>query len=225
MTRSGVRYTRELLTVAAAQCADIDAVIAFCGAHPYHQLRRHLFKRFEHFGIDVSHFVRRGPHGSKPRPSADELRHTICRSTSIAETLRRLGRPDNTHTRNLFHEWVAEDGLSTEHFLGQAHQRGKPGTGRKAPHQVLVKHSRKNRTKSALLRRALCEIGVSEECANCGIGPVWHGRPLALEVDHVNGDWSDDRAKNLRILCPNCHALTSTWCRGGRRRHRTVPPV
>ncbi|WP_442805255.1 zinc finger domain-containing protein [Streptomyces sp. GMY02] len=26
------------------------------------------------------------------------------------------------------------------------------------------------------------------------------------------------------MLCPNCHAVTGTWCRGGRRR-RTRTPV
>lgn len=41
------------------------------------------------------------------------------------------------------------------------------------------------------------------------------GKALTLEIDHINGDWSDDRAENLRLLCPNCHAITDTWCRGG----------
>jgi predicted HNH restriction endonuclease len=39
---------------------------------------------------------------------------------------------------------------------------------------------------------------------------------MTLEVDHLNGDRSDDRLDNLRLLCPNCHAVTGTWCRGGR---------
>ncbi|MFF9677602.1 HNH endonuclease [Streptomyces eurythermus] len=34
-----------------------------------------------------------------------------------------------------------------------------------------------------------------------------------MQIDHINGDWRDNRRENLRYLCPNCHALTETWCR------------
>ncbi|MFC0848121.1 HNH endonuclease [Streptomyces noboritoensis] len=129
-----------------------------------------------------------------------------------------MGRPDNGRQRALLRQWTAEDGIDTSHFLGQAHQRGRSGpTQAKRPADVLVKHDSGRRTRTVVLRRALCDIGVPEECVGCGTGPVWHGMPMTLEVDHINGDWSDDRATNLRLLCPNCHAITSTWCRGGRR--------
>lgn len=45
----------------------------------------------------------------------------------------------------------------------------------------------------------------------CGIGNEWNGKPLTLQLDHINGDHSDNRLENLRILCPNCHSQTSTW--------------
>ncbi|MFE3858586.1 HNH endonuclease [Streptomyces griseorubiginosus] len=213
---SGVRYTRERLVEAAARCSDIDEVIAFFGTRPYHQLRRHLFRRFDHFGIDVSHLNRRG---RQPRPTSDELRAAVIKSLSIAEVLRTLERTDNGRQRALLRQWVAEEGLDTSHFLGQAHRRGGPGpTPLRRAEDILVRHEGDRRTRTHLLRRALSDVGVPEVCAECGTGPEWLGRPMTLEVDHIDGDWGDDRRENLRLLCPNCHAITRTWCRGGRRR-------
>ncbi|KAF4410377.1 HNH endonuclease signature motif containing protein [Streptomyces lycii] len=212
------RYTREALSAAATECSDIDEVIAFLGVRPYGKLRRHLFRRFDHFGIDVSHM--REPRGrlGVRRPRAEELRRAVAGSVSVAGALRRLGLPESGSGRARFRRWVAEDGVSTAHFLGQAHQRGRPGpTPVRRPEEILVQRDDGHRTRTALLRRALLATGRAERCAECGTGPEWRGRPMTLEIDHINGDWRDDRAENLRLLCPNCHAITSTWCRGGGR--------
>ncbi|WP_327695201.1 HNH endonuclease signature motif containing protein [Streptomyces sp. NBC_00459] len=215
---SGVQYTRERLAEAAARCSDLDEVIAFFGTSPYGYLRKYLTKRFAHFAIDISHFA---PCGRSARPTTDELRTAVAESTSLAEVLRHLGRTDNGTQRTKLHKWIADDQLVTAHFLGQAHQRGRPAPNSKRPEDVLVKHEGKQRTTTTRLRRALNEVGVAEECAGCGTGPEWRGKPMTLEIDHINGDWSDDRRENLRLLCPNCHAITSTWCRGGRGRQAT----
>nr|WP_269857725.1 HNH endonuclease signature motif containing protein [Streptomyces sp. RPT161] len=219
------RYTHEVLAEAAARCADIEEVAAFLGTRPYSRLPAYLLKRFAHFGIDVSHFPCRVRRGAIPRPTRKELLSAVAESTSIASALRNLHVPDRTRTRALFRRWIAEDGIDTSHFLGQRHGRGKQSAQKKPAQEVLVKRESGRRTKTVVLRRALREIGVPEECAECGTGPQWLGNPMTLEIDHVNGDALDDRPTNLRLLCPNCHAITSTWCRGGRPRSRVHAPA
>ncbi|MHA2281531.1 MAG: HNH endonuclease signature motif containing protein [Promethearchaeota archaeon] len=47
-------------------------------------------------------------------------------------------------------------------------------------------------------------------CETCG-RKTWQGQPIPLELDHINGDRTDNREDNWRLNCPNCHALTPTW--------------
>jgi len=37
-------------------------------------------------------------------------------------------------------------------------------------------------------------------------------KELRLQIDHKNGIWKDNREKNLRFLCPNCHSQTAGYC-------------
>ena len=41
---------------------------------------------------------------------------------------------------------------------------------------------------------------------------IWNDKKLSLQLDHINGDNSDNRLENLRFLCPNCHTQTETYC-------------
>ncbi|MFF1498954.1 HNH endonuclease signature motif containing protein [Streptomyces sp. NPDC058316] len=93
-----------------------------------------------------------------------------------------------------------------------------PPTTRRAAQDILQRlPAGAPRTKTALLRRALDETGVPQVCGECGLGGVWQGKRLALEVDHVNGDRLDNRAENLRYLCPSCHSQTPNFSSRSRR--------
>ncbi|MYW66071.1 HNH endonuclease [Streptomyces sp. SID8379] len=135
--------------------------------------------------------------------------------------MRRLGLPDfDTAARAKARRSIDEYGLSTEHFTGQGHCAGVPSPARKSAEEILVRlPSGAQRTSTALLRRALDEMGAPRVCARCEVGEAWRGRRRTLEIDHINGDRIGNRRENLRRLCPNCHALTRTW----GRRQRCAP--
>jgi hypothetical protein len=61
------------------------------------------------------------------------------------------------------------------------------------------------------LRKRLLKDGLfKEECCICKL-TEWNGKPIPLELDHINGINNDHRLCNLRIICPNCHAQTDTY--------------
>jgi hypothetical protein len=111
----------------------------------------------------------------------------------------------NFHVRRL--------GLDTSHFTGKGWARGMRGvTGHPMPlGEILVANS--PYTNVGWLRMRLIREGLKPACCEtCGLSE-WRGSPLPLALDHINGIRTDNRLENLRILCPNCHSQTDTWCK------------
>jgi hypothetical protein len=67
-----------------------------------------------------------------------------------------------------------------------------------------------------LRRRVIIEQNNS--CNRCGL-QEWFGKKLSLEIDHKDGNNSNNLRENLEGLCPNCHSITSTW-RGRNKKDR-----
>lgn len=64
---------------------------------------------------------------------------------------------------------------------------------------------------SGFVRKYLLEEA-NYKCSKCGWGksnPV--NGIIYLEIDHINGKRDNGYKENLRVLCPNCHTLTSTY--------------
>ena len=49
---------------------------------------------------------------------------------------------------------------------------------------------------------------------------IWNAQQLNMILDHENGNSNDNRAENLRYLCPNCDSQLPT--RGGRNKGRII---
>ena len=63
------------------------------------------------------------------------------------------------------------------------------------------------------------------KCESCE-GEKWLEQLIPLEVDHIDGNAGDSKPNNIRLLCPNCHALMPTSKgknRGNGRKSRGLP--
>ncbi len=73
------------------------------------------------------------------------------------------------------------------------------------------------------VKRRLLRAGLKENrCEICGI-TEWNGRPLNMELHHINGDGNDSRLHNLQLLCGNCHSQTDNWGGRGVKRNGNQP--
>ncbi len=208
-------YTKECLAEAAEGARTLTEALRKLGVDPNGPSRRYLRDRMRRLGVDVSHFEREGA-----RWTREVLAEAVAASTNMCEVLRRLDLDVVGGHHTHISRRVKAFGIDTSHFTLPS-SAGRPKV-RRTPEAVLVRQDGRQarRMQSAHLKQALKALGIPEACRLCGIEAIWQGRPLSLEVDHIDGDWRNNQPENLRLLCPNCHSTTDTY-RGrakGRRR-------
>ncbi|MGW4781637.1 HNH endonuclease signature motif containing protein [Streptomyces filamentosus] len=179
----------------------------------------------------------------------DRLESAARGARTLTEALERLGVDPRSGTRRYVRDRMKKLGVDTSHFeregvevvggqhthisrrikaygIDTSHFRAPSPRGRvrrpRTPEGFLVQQTgpQTRRVPSDRLSWAMVEVGVRKQCARCGNEGVWRGRPLRLEIDHINGDWRDNRIENLRFLCPNCHSATDNYRGRGKGRLR-----
>ncbi|MEV5969731.1 HNH endonuclease [Streptomyces sp. NPDC051921] len=211
-------YTKERLEAAARGARTLSEALARLGVDPRSPTRRYVAGRMRRLGVDTSHFEREGV-----RWTREALTEAVAASTNMADVLRRLGVElvggQHTHISRR----IRALGIDTSHFTTSGWtERMRYNQRRRTPEEILVENTAAHpqRARSSRLKSAMLEVGVEDRCARCGIEAVWLGVPLPLEVDHVDGDWRNNRIGNLRLLCPNCHSTTDSYRGRGRGRAR-----
>ncbi|MFJ6053126.1 HNH endonuclease signature motif containing protein [Streptomyces sp. NPDC092307] len=209
-------YTKERLAEAAEGARTLSEALEKLGVDPKGGSRDYIRRRMNQLGVDVSHFEREGNRWTRAI-----LEEAVASSHNMCEVLRRLGLEAVGGHHTHISRRVRSMGIDTSHFTGAPRtDTMRHNSRRRTADEILRENDSPHptRTPGKLLRRALLECGVEERCADCGIEGTWMGEPLPLEVDHINGDWRDNRAENLQLLCPNCHSTTDSYRGRGKRR-------
>lgn len=136
----------------------------------------------------------------------------VSKSYSVSEVLRRVGLSVNGSNFRMVHAKVGQLKLDTSHWTRRAYLRGKNNAATtKIPlKRVLTKNST-YANHSSLKRRLLNGGLIRNKCYVCGQSPLWRGKPLVMVLDHINGEHTDNRITNLRMLCPNCNSQQGTF--------------
>lgn len=143
-----------------------------------------------------------------------ELRCAISSSTSLRQVLIKLGVAPYGGNYEVLRKAIKFFSLDITHFAGQSTKKGiKLGINRSLSDYLSNKFSI---TSNSLRLRLLREGVFQHQCSRC-LNTLWEKQKIPLELEHIDGNKHNNSIDNLQLLCPNCHALTSTY-RGRNRK-------
>lgn len=151
--------------------------------------------------------------------SDEEFKTIIKNSFSYSDCLRALGLgTGGGSSTDVLKKRIQELECSTEHFNGN---KAKAIKNYRPLEEILIENSDYISTVS--LKKRLIDAKLLEyKCSKCGISE-WQGEPLTLQLDHINGNHTDNRIENLRLLCPNCHSQTHTYAGKNAFKYKKPP--
>ena len=121
------------------------------------------------------------------------LKEAVKVSLSYSDVCRALGMNRATGSSyELVKNRIDEYKIDISHFLGQAAYAGKrnPNYAKRRKSSEILVDGYQYRASHKTLEKALIEVGVEYKCSECTLSE-WLGKPITLDVDHIDGDWKN----------------------------------
>lgn len=143
--------------------------------------------------------------------SVEQLQNAVNNSLSYAGCLRFLGLNIFGSAYETLKRELKINNISTSHFRGCGWLKGKTHShGKKIPIVDIIYENKYPYFSTTKLKNRLIKEGIMQHvCISCNLSEWMNGK-IPLELDHINGNKENHHISNLRLLCPNCHALTPT---------------
>lgn len=155
------------------------------------------------------------------RYSNEALSNAIANSTSWRQTAIALGlHGQSSGNRRTLQRKADNLNFDYSHFTGQSWSKGKTLQSHKTmplDEWLALPWMTSSKIKARLLKENL----IINHCYECGLENEWCGKPIVLQLDHIDGDNTNNTLSNFRLLCPNCHSQTPTFVGKHKRKKQT----
>ena len=116
---------------------------------------------------------------------------------------------------------IEQEKIDTSHFLTKKEIFSVKNANTISESELLQRMTSHSDFCNGWLKNKLLKLNLlNNHCYECKIESKWNNKPLKLQLDHINGDHFDNQLKNLRLLCPNCHSQTETFCGKHKKRKK-----
>lgn len=152
-----------------------------------------------------------GKHRPSPvwQVSSEEFAQIVKEATTYSDVVRYFGLSVQGNNFKTVKRRIKEDGLDTSHFDAKTASMRNLYKHKLPLSVIMVENS--TYIREHLKGRLIKENVLPYICRDCGNTGEWNGKPLVLQLEHVNGISNDHRKENLCFLCPNCHSQTATY--------------
>lgn len=148
--------------------------------------------------------------------STELLIKVVAESETFIEALHKLGKDPrgSGSQQKLLKNRLLRENISFEHFC---YIQGRHSKVQKEARLKYNEQPKKHKIPLEELRRGSIRQRIIKEnlipyiCSICGLENVWEGKKLTLQLDHIDGNYNNNKLENLRFLCPNCHSQTDTY--------------
>lgn len=76
--------------------------------------------------------------------------------------------------------------------------------------EVIYKGKYPGYSRKQIKMRLIKEGFKEHKCEKCNL-KKWNNVKIPLELEHIDGNGKNHLLKNIKLLCPNCHAQTPTY--------------